>query len=54
MSAHHSRLSEKDIFAAIDRGNAEGGPKGRFWTLDPIDAPRVFSVGISNAVARCL
>ena len=48
------RLSEKDIFAAIDRGNAEGGPKGRFWTLDPIDGTKGFLRGDQYAVALAL
>jgi len=41
------RLSEKDVFAAIDRGSAEGGSKGRFWTLDPLTVPRAFCGEIS-------
>jgi 3'(2'), 5'-bisphosphate nucleotidase len=48
------QLSEKDIFSAIDRGNAEGGPKGRFWTLDPIDGTKGFLRGDQYAVALAL
>ena len=48
------RLKDKDIFAAIDRGNAEGGPKGRFWTLDPIDGTKGFLRGDQYAVALAL
>ena len=48
------RLNEKDIYAAIDRGNAEGGPKGRFWTLDPIDGTKGFLRGDQYAVALAL
>jgi 3'(2'), 5'-bisphosphate nucleotidase len=47
-------LKERDIFAAIDRGNAPGGPKGRFWTLDPIDGTRGFLRGDQYAVALAL
>jgi 3'(2'), 5'-bisphosphate nucleotidase len=48
------RLSEDDLFYAIDRGNAEGGPKGRFWTLDPIDGTKGFLRGDQYAVALAL
>lgn len=30
-------LSEDKVLEAIDRGNAEGGKEGEFWTCDPID-----------------
>jgi 3'(2'), 5'-bisphosphate nucleotidase len=49
-----SGLKDKDIFAAIDRGNAEGGSKGRFWTLDPIDGTKGFLRGDQYAVALAL
>jgi 3'(2'), 5'-bisphosphate nucleotidase len=48
------QLSEKAVFAAIDRGNAEGGSKGRFWTLDPIDGTKGFLRGDQYAVALAL
>jgi 3'(2'), 5'-bisphosphate nucleotidase len=48
------RLNEKEVFAAIDRGNAEGGSKGRFWTLDPIDGTKGFLRGDQYAVALAL
>lgn len=48
------QLKEKDIFAAIDRGNAEGGSEGRFWTLDPIDGTKGFLRGDQYAVALAL
>jgi 3'(2'), 5'-bisphosphate nucleotidase len=48
------QLSEKAVFAAIDRGNAEGGPRGRFWTLDPIDGTKGFLRGDQYAVALAL
>jgi 3'(2'), 5'-bisphosphate nucleotidase len=47
-------LKEKETFAAIDRGNAEGGSKGRFWTLDPIDGTKGFLRGDQYAVALAL
>jgi len=48
------RLSEKEIFAAIDRGNANAGPRGRFWVLDPIDGTKGFLRGDQYAVALAL
>ncbi len=48
------QLSEKDVFVAIDRGNSEGGSRGRFWTLDPIDGTKGFLRGDQYAVALAL
>jgi 3'(2'), 5'-bisphosphate nucleotidase len=48
------KLNAKDVFGAIDRGNAEGGSKGRFWTLDPIDGTKGFLRGDQYAVALAL
>ena len=48
------QLNGKGILAAIDRGNAEGGSKGRFWTLDPIDGTKGFLRGDQYAVALAL
>jgi 3'(2'), 5'-bisphosphate nucleotidase len=48
------QLKEKETFAAIDRGNAKGGAKGRFWTLDPIDGTKGFLRGDQYAVALAL
>ena len=47
-------IQEKDILDAIDRGNAEGGPKGRFWVLDPVDGTKGFLRGDQYAVALAL
>ena len=47
-------LNDKEVFAAIDHGNAEGGSKGRFWTLDPIDGTKGFLRGDQYAVALAL
>ncbi|WVQ72478.1 3'(2'),5'-bisphosphate nucleotidase [Cryptococcus sp. DSM 104548] len=35
-------FSEEEILSAIDAGSAEGGPKGRFWTIDPVDGTSGF------------
>ena len=48
------RLNEKEVLAAIDRGNAQGGSTGRFWTLDPIDGTKGFLRGDQYAVALAL
>lgn len=45
-----TELSEAELLAAIDRGNAEGGPKGRCWALDPIDGTKGFLRGGQYAV----
>ena len=45
---------EDSIFKAIDRGKAQGGAKGRFWTLDPIDGTKGFLRGDQYAVALAL
>ncbi|KAF8591755.1 3(2),5-bisphosphate nucleotidase HAL2, partial [Ramaria rubella] len=38
----------------IDRGNHPGGPKGRMWTLDPIDGTKGFLRGEQYAVCLAL
>ena len=45
---------DHEILEAIDRGSGEGGPKGRFWTLDPIDGTKGFLRGGQYAVALAL
>jgi 3'(2'), 5'-bisphosphate nucleotidase len=42
------------ILEAIDQGAGEGGPRGRFWTLDPIDGTKGFLRGGQYAVALAL
>jgi len=46
--------TEASVLAAIDRGNAEGGAEGRFWTLDPIDGTKGFLRQDQYAVALAL
>ena len=43
-------LTEQELLAAIDRGSAEGGAKGRCWALDPIDGTKGFLRGGQYAV----
>ncbi|MBN2126149.1 MAG: 3'(2'),5'-bisphosphate nucleotidase [Deltaproteobacteria bacterium] len=47
-------LGEQRILGSIDRGGAEGGSSGRFWTLDPIDGTKGFLRGDQYAVALAL
>ncbi|KAL7421886.1 3'(2'),5'-bisphosphate nucleotidase [Cryptotrichosporon argae] len=35
-------FSEDQILNAIDAGSAPGGPKGRYWTIDPVDGTSGF------------
>lgn len=34
--------TEEQVLSAIDLGSAEGGSKGRFWTIDPVDGTSGF------------
>lgn len=43
-----------EILRAIDRGNNEGGGRGKFWTLDPIDGTRGFLAKRQYAIALAL
>ncbi len=47
-------MSESAILDAIDRGMYEGGPRGRHWTLDPIDGTKGFLRNEQYAVALAL
>ncbi|KAH9946724.1 3(2),5-bisphosphate nucleotidase HAL2 [Amylocystis lapponica] len=42
------------LLEAIDRGNYNGGPTGRMWTLDPIDGTKGFLRGEQYAVCLAL
>ncbi len=46
--------SEDEILSVIDKGNAEGGAQGRFWTIDPIDGTKGFLRAEHYAVALAL
>ena len=45
------QLERASLLAAIDRGCAEGGAQGTFWTLDPIDGTSGYIRGDQYAVA---
>jgi len=47
-------VTDAQVLEAIDRGVGEGGPKGRFWTLDPIDGTKGFLRNDQYAVALAL
>jgi 3'(2'), 5'-bisphosphate nucleotidase len=44
-------ITENEVLEAIDYGVYEGGPRGTFWTLDPIDGTKGFLRGDQYAVA---
>lgn len=44
----------EELLDAIDRGNHPGGPKGRQWTVDPIDGTKGFLRGEQYAVCLAL
>jgi len=49
------RTGEAPVLAAIDHGtSSDGGAKGRFWTLDPIDGTKGFLRGEQYAIALAL
>ncbi|PWN42359.1 putative MET22-protein ser/thr phosphatase [Ceraceosorus guamensis] len=43
-------VSDEQVLAALDRGNHQGGNKGRMWALDPIDGTKGFLRGGQYAV----
>ncbi len=48
-------LTDKtEVFQSIDYGNSQGGLKGRFWALDPIDGTKGFLRGDQFAVCLAL
>lgn len=47
-------LDEEALIEAIDSGGHTGGPRGQFWTLDPIDGTKGFLRGDQYAVAVAL
>lgn len=53
-SAVLPELKEEEIHSTIDSGDYDGGPEGRFWTLDPIDGTKGFLRGEQYAVALAL
>ena len=49
-----SILNEQKMLKLIDSGKSAGGPKGRFWALDPIDGTKGFLRGGQYALCLAL
>ncbi|KAK3427037.1 hypothetical protein EUGRSUZ_F03343 [Eucalyptus grandis] len=47
-------LTTQEVLEAIKRCNSAGGPKGRYWVLDPVDGTLGFVRGNQYAVALAL
>ncbi|KAH7426349.1 hypothetical protein KP509_11G097700 [Ceratopteris richardii] len=47
-------LCSIDVLKAINKGACEGGPKGKFWVLDPVDGTLGFVRGDQYAIALSL
>jgi 3'(2'), 5'-bisphosphate nucleotidase len=54
VKAVHPDRTSGQILAAIDHASAQGGPRGRFWTVDPIDGTKGFLRQDQYAVALAL
>lgn len=54
VDAPKSALSASEVLKIISRCNSVGGPKGRFWTLDPVDGTLGFVRGDQYAIALAL
>lgn len=50
----HKALGSQEVLEAIKRCNSTGGPKGRYWVLDPVDGTLGFVRGDQYAVALAL
>lgn len=46
--------NEDELLDVIDRGNSQGGEKGRIWALDPIDGTKGFIRGGQYAICLAL
>lgn len=47
-------LGTQEILEAIGRCNSNGGPKGRYWVLDPVDGTLGFVRGDQYAIALAM
>lgn len=54
IALQRAETSAEEVLAAIDRCNHPGGPRGRFWTIDPIDGTKGFLRNEQYAVALAL
>jgi 3'(2'), 5'-bisphosphate nucleotidase len=54
VQSRNADLDTEAVLAAIARGGYEGGPTGRFWTMDPVDGTKGYIRGDQYAVALAL
>ncbi|CAM8882551.1 unnamed protein product [Rhodiola kirilowii] len=54
LQAPEEPLSISQVLEAISRCNSKGGPRGRYWVLDPVDGTLGFVRGDQYAVALAL
>ncbi|KAG0476316.1 hypothetical protein HPP92_013157 [Vanilla planifolia] len=54
LKAPQKPLGSSEVLEAIGRCNSNGGPKGRFWVLDPVDGTLGFVRGDQYAIALAL
>ncbi|KAK8941579.1 PAP-specific phosphatase HAL2-like [Platanthera guangdongensis] len=54
LKAPQKPLGSTDVLEAIGRCTSNGGPKGRFWVLDPVDGTLGFVRGDQYAIALAL
>ncbi|PKU59685.1 PAP-specific phosphatase HAL2-like [Dendrobium catenatum] len=54
LKAPQKPLGSNEVLEAIGRCNSNGGPKGRFWVLDPVDGTLGFVRGDQYAIALAL
>ncbi|GBG60096.1 hypothetical protein CBR_g427 [Chara braunii] len=47
-------LATVDVLKAIGKGSSDGGPKGRYWVLDPVDGTLGFVRGDQYAIALAM
>lgn len=50
----YTPASKDEMLDIIDLGTGSGGPKGRFWILDPIDGTATYMTNQQYAVCLCL
>lgn len=49
-----NKFTKEQLVQVINRGDSKGGPKGRFWALDPVDGTKGFLRGGQYAVCLAL
>ena len=54
LDGHLPGLDRAGLERLLDRGNHPGGPRGRFWVMDPVDGTKGFLRGEQFAIALAL